>query len=193
MRSFSVVPDEPRDQLAIELIGSDQQLLMVINELLLNGPVKTFDVGVHLGSSGIGMPVSFVQASDLLIEVLHKLRPVIGKNGLKRVRKNIGDDGKELSGSQRCMAVRGPGKSESRVVIDKCDHVTPNAIEKILHCVESSTLAGSAGFVAFGFSVLGPLFPLDSLTVRAHFDGLTTHLIGLIGDDPTDGSCFWTA
>ena len=133
MRSFSVVPDEPRDQLAIELIGSDQQLLMVINELLLNGPVKTFDVGVHLGSSGIGMPVSFVQASDLLIEVLHKLRAVIGKNGLKRVRKNIGDDGKELSGSQRRMAVRGPGKGESRVVIGKCDNVTPNTIEKVLH------------------------------------------------------------
>ena len=143
MRSFSVVPDEPRDQLAIELIGSDQQLLMVINELLLNGPVKTFDVGVHLGSSGIGMPVRFVQASDLLIEVLHKLRPVSGKNGLKRVRKNIGEDGKELSGSQRRMAVRGPGKSESRVVICKCDHVTPNTIEKVLHRVESSTLAGA--------------------------------------------------
>ena len=141
MRSFSVVPDEPRDQLAIELIGSDQQLLVVINELLLNGPVKTFDVGVHLGSSGIGMPVSFVQASDLLIEVLHKLRAVIGKNALKRVRKNIGDDGKELSGSQRRMAVCGPGKSESRVVIGKCDNVTPNTIEKVLHCVESSTLA----------------------------------------------------
>src|SRR3954465_16057877 len=133
MRSFSVVPDEPRDQLAIEVIGSNQQFLMVINELLLNGPIKTFDVGVHLGSSGIGMPVSFVQASDLLIEVLHKLRAVIGKNGLKRVRKNIGDDGKELSSSQRPVAVGSPGKSEARIVIGKCDHVTPNAIEKVLH------------------------------------------------------------
>ena len=101
---------------------------MIINELLLNGPVKTFDVGVHLRSSGIGMPVSFVQASDLLIEVLHKLRPVIGKNALKRVRKNIGDDGKELSGSQRRMAVRGPGKSESRVVIGKRDDISPDTI-----------------------------------------------------------------
>jgi hypothetical protein len=99
MRSFSVVPDEPRDQLAIELIGGDEQLFVIINELLLNGPVKTFDVGVHLGSSGVGMPVSFVQAPDLLIEVLHKLRAVIGQNGLQRVRKNLGDDGKELSGS----------------------------------------------------------------------------------------------
>src|SRR5919112_319070 len=165
MRSFSVVPDEPWDQLAIELIGSDQQLLMVINELFLNRAVKTFDVGVHLGSSGVGMPVSFVQASDLLIEVLHKLRAVIGKNGLKRIRKNISDEGKELFGSQRCMAVRGPGKSKSRVVIGKCDHVAPNTIEKVLRRVESSTLAGSAGFVAFGFSALGVLFPLDSMTI----------------------------
>ena len=128
MRSFSVVPDEPRDQLAIELIGSDQQLLMVINELLLNRPVKTFDVGVHLGSSGIGMPVSFVQASDLLIEVLHKLRAVIGKNGLKRIGKNFSDETEEFSGSQRRMAVRGPGKSESRVVIGKRDDISPDTI-----------------------------------------------------------------
>ena len=163
MGSFSVVPDEPRDQLAIELIGTDQQLLMVINELLLNGPVKTCDMGVHLGGSGIGMPMSFVQASDLLIEVFHKLRAVIGKNGLKRVRKNIGADGKELSGSQRPMAVGSPGKSEARIVIG--DHVTSNTIEKVLHRVESSTLAGSAGFVASGFSALGTLFPLDSLTL----------------------------
>ena len=63
MRSFIVVPDEPRDQLAIELIGGDKQLLMVIDEFLLNGAVKAFHVGVHLGSSGIGMPVVFVQAS----------------------------------------------------------------------------------------------------------------------------------
>ena len=192
MRSFSVVPDEPRDQLAIELIGSDQQLLMVINELLLNGPVKTFDMGVHLGSSGIGMPMSFVQASDLLIQVLHELRAVIGKNGLKRVRKNISDNGKELSGSQDAWLLVAQA-SEARIVIGKCDHVTSNTIEKILHRVEGSTLAGSAGFVAFGFSALGTLFPLDCLTVWAHFDGPATHLIGLIGDNPTDGSRFRTA
>ncbi len=91
------------------------------------------------------------------------------------------------------MTVRGPGKSESRVVIGKCDHVSSDSIQKVLHRVESSTLAGSAGFVAFGFSALGALFPLDSLTVSAHFDGPATHLIGLIGDDPTNGSRLRTA
>jgi hypothetical protein len=49
---------------------------MIIDELLLNGPVKTSDVGIHLGSSGIGMPVGFVEVSDLLIEVLYELRPL---------------------------------------------------------------------------------------------------------------------
>ena len=63
------------------------------------------------------------------------------------------------------MAVRGPGKGESRVVIGKWDNVTPNTIEKVLHRVESSTLAGSAGFVAFGFSTLGALFPLVERTL----------------------------
>jgi hypothetical protein len=60
MRSFSVVPDEPGNQSAIELIGRDQQLLMVINEFFLNGPIKPFDVGIHLGSLGMGMPMGFV-------------------------------------------------------------------------------------------------------------------------------------
>jgi hypothetical protein len=34
------------------------------------------------------MPVVLMQASDFWIEVLHELRAVVGKNGLKRVRKD---------------------------------------------------------------------------------------------------------
>jgi hypothetical protein len=60
MRSFSVIPDEPRDERGVELIGGDEQFLMVINELLLNGAIKPFDMGIHLGSSRIAMPMVFV-------------------------------------------------------------------------------------------------------------------------------------
>src|ERR687897_3488311 len=91
------------------------------------------------------------------------------------------------------LAVRGPGKSESRVVIGKCDNVTPNTIEKVLHRVESSTLAGSAGFISFGLSAFGTLFPLNSLTFRSQLYWPTAHLIRCIGNDPPDGSRFWTA
>jgi hypothetical protein len=57
MRVFSVVLDEPGDQLAIKLGRSDEQLLMVINELLLNGPVKPFDVGNSFWEFWDGMPM----------------------------------------------------------------------------------------------------------------------------------------
>ena len=60
MRSFGVVPQEPGDQLAIELVGSDKQLLMVVNEFFLNRAIEPFHVGVHLGSFGISMPVIFM-------------------------------------------------------------------------------------------------------------------------------------
>ena len=60
MRSFSVVPDEPRDQSAIELIGGDKQLLMVINEFFLNGSIKPFDLSIHFGRFGIAVPMVFV-------------------------------------------------------------------------------------------------------------------------------------
>jgi hypothetical protein len=46
MRSFSFVPDEPRDQLAIEVVGSDKQLLMVINEFFLNRAIKSLHMAV---------------------------------------------------------------------------------------------------------------------------------------------------
>jgi len=69
-----------------------------------------------------------MQASDFLIEVLHELRAVVNKNGLKRIRKNLGDDTEEFSGGQRGMALSGPGKSEARVVIGKRDELTPDAI-----------------------------------------------------------------
>jgi hypothetical protein len=52
MRSFSVVPDEPKDQLTIELIGDDEQLFVIINELLLNGRVKTSMWAFILGVLG---------------------------------------------------------------------------------------------------------------------------------------------
>src|SRR5262245_21733512 len=148
MRSFSVVPQQPRDQYAIELIGADQQFLMVINEFFLNRAIKSFHVSIHLGSFGISMPMVFMQAADFLIEVLHELRAIVGEHRLKRIGKDLGDAPKELSGSQRSMALSGPGKAESRVVIGKRDDVAAKASEKILHRVKGAALSRSAGLIA---------------------------------------------
>ena len=128
MRSLSVVPDEPGDQLAIELVGDEQQLFMVIDKFFLDGSIEPFHMGIHFGSFGIGMPVVFVQASNFLIEVLHELRAIISKHRLKRIGKDLGYDGKEFPGSQRSMALSGPGKSEPGVVIGKRDYIAAHAI-----------------------------------------------------------------
>ena len=60
MRSFSVVPDEPGNQMAIELIGDKQQLFMIIDKFFLNGSIKPFDMSIHFGRSGISVPMVFV-------------------------------------------------------------------------------------------------------------------------------------
>lgn len=60
MRSLGVVPEEPGNQLTIELIGIEQELLMVIDKFFLNRSIESFHVSIHLGSLGIGMPVIFV-------------------------------------------------------------------------------------------------------------------------------------
>ena len=62
MRTLSVVPEEPGDEQAIEVIGSQEQLLMIVDEFFLNRSIKPFHMSVHLGRFGIGMPVVFVQA-----------------------------------------------------------------------------------------------------------------------------------
>ena len=122
--------------------------------------------------------------------MFHELRAIIGEHRLKWIGKDFTDEPEEFSGGKRFMALGCPGKSEARVVIGKCDHVSSDSIQKVLHRVESSTMAGSAGFVAFGFSASGGLFLLDSLTFRSKLDRAAAHLVGLIGDDPTDGSPF---
>lgn len=80
MRSLSVVSQQSGDQLAVELIGCDQQFLMVVNELFLNRPIKPFYMGIHLGGSGIGVPVIFVQPSNFFVKMLHELRAVVSKD-----------------------------------------------------------------------------------------------------------------
>lgn len=60
MGSLSIIPEQPRNQLTVKLIGIKQQLLMVVNEFLLNRAIKPFHMGVHLGGSRISVPVVFM-------------------------------------------------------------------------------------------------------------------------------------
>jgi len=71
---------------------------VVINEVFLNGSIKPFHVGIHFGRSAIPMPMVFVEPSNFLIEVLHAFRAIVGKHGLKRIEKDLGNDPEEFAG-----------------------------------------------------------------------------------------------
>jgi hypothetical protein len=81
VRSFGVVPDEPRNQLAIELIEEEQQLVVVIHQRFLNCSGKPLQVGIQLGSFRIGVPMVCV-TSYSLIEVLHEFRAIVRSTDL---------------------------------------------------------------------------------------------------------------
>jgi len=71
---------------------------MVIDKFLLKSSIEPFHMGIHCGSLGIGVPMVFVRPSKFLIEVLHELRAIVGKHGLKRIGKDLGNDPEEFAG-----------------------------------------------------------------------------------------------
>jgi hypothetical protein len=50
---------------------------MVVDELFLNCPIKPFHMGIHLGGSGIGMPVVLMESPDLKCFI--ELRAIVGE------------------------------------------------------------------------------------------------------------------
>ena len=62
------------------------------------------------------MPVVFKQCSSFFIELLHEPRAVVGKNRVKRVSKNLGEDCENLAAKR---SSRVAPESDSKVLIDK--------------------------------------------------------------------------
>jgi len=56
VRSLCIVPEEVLHQPDVELFWVKEFILMIV-KLLLDGAVKAFGMGVHLGCLRVGMPV----------------------------------------------------------------------------------------------------------------------------------------
>ena len=50
---------------------------MVIQEFLLKGSVEPFNMGIHFGCFGIGVPMGLTEPSSFLIKVLHEFGTII--------------------------------------------------------------------------------------------------------------------
>lgn len=63
MRSFRIVPDEPVKHIEIKSMNVEHFSLVIIDIFLLNRPVESFTMGVHLRSLGIGVPMREIKTS----------------------------------------------------------------------------------------------------------------------------------
>lgn len=91
-------PEEPGNQSSDRIGWRNKQILVVINEFFLNGSIKPFHVGIHFGV--LRYLMVFVEPANFLIEVLHAFRAIVGKHGLKRIGKDLGNDPEESRASQ---------------------------------------------------------------------------------------------
>ncbi len=76
----------------VSIFRGQVQVLIELNELLLDGVVKTLSVCIHLGALGIGQPTYGAITDDSLGKFSLELRSVIGQHplGLKRIA-SLGD------------------------------------------------------------------------------------------------------
>ena len=87
MDSLGVVPDEVVHESDVEAIAIKQESFVIVQKLFLQGAVESLHVGIHLGSSGIGVVVSDLEFKKLGYEVFFKFRAIVGENERDRIRE----------------------------------------------------------------------------------------------------------
>ena len=117
---------------------------MIINELLLDRPVESFDVSVHLRCLGIGMEMGEVEPSQFFGKVFLELTPIVSQNKKEIIgmRERLTAERKELGRGLRGMTFGAPSKREPRIDIFKGDDVPPTAIDEALYGIKSDEVAG---------------------------------------------------
>ena len=73
-----VVGDEPVSEFLVEEVDvGEEQVVVPVDELLLDGAVEPFGMGVHFGAFGVGPVVGEAEAGEGLVEGALELRAVV--------------------------------------------------------------------------------------------------------------------
>ena len=152
--ALGIEPGQPVQEAQIEL-GQvvEQQLLVYVQELLLDGPVKAFAVDVHFWGSREGMPVHYALSLQGMVEVLGELLAVVREhptywNGEQRLM--------ELPGHNGLLAGRvlyPQGEAEAAGQIRAGDQMTFQAIQAPLDAVPGNAVAEMLLLIALGLAV----------------------------------------
>ena len=142
MRTFGVEPHEVLHEDDIEFFWLKELVGMVVHELLLDGSVEAFTVGIHLRRLGVRVVVGEVELCELLREVLLELRAVVGEHVFERHREHHPTELEELLGSLRGMGSGAPCEAKPAVEVFKRHDVSPTPVDEALHGIEGHAVAG---------------------------------------------------
>jgi hypothetical protein len=96
VHSLGVKEDEVVHQLPVKFLRIKEKVGVKINEFSLNGFVKAFDMGVHLGSARICVVVNEMKFEKSGSKMFLEFRAVVGQNVSHRVWKDLAAKVKEL-------------------------------------------------------------------------------------------------
>jgi hypothetical protein len=161
---------------------SEQQCLVVVDELLLDGAVEALGVGVHLGGARIGVPVAQALFGQGLGKMAGKFRAVVVEYGMNRQWESGLRQSKELRGGAARMAGGGQGEAEVRVEIGEGNYIATHPVLEALDGIEGDTVAGKGRPERLGLVSPGVAAVLSALALRAQAQRALAQLAGLIGD-----------
>ncbi len=159
---------------------------MVVDEVLLNGAVETFGVGIHFGGTGVSPPVRDAVLLEFVIELSHELGAIVGQYKARCGGQEWAEGFECEGGLTAGLGTGGEGEGESAVGVNEGEQVAPDAIADADHGIAGED--GERGVVlAFGFTVFAvPMQGFASSLWRKSGGGMA-QLVGFFGDDSPDG------
>ena len=118
MRFSGVIPDQVIDEGAVERSDIGNVVLVVFEELGADGAVETFDVGIGLRVSGVGVEVLDGAAADGVDEVFFELAAVIGLDVVDDERSDAGEFFEEVGGILTVEVGVAVGEGKAAVQVD---------------------------------------------------------------------------
>ena len=119
MGALEVVPGEPAKQFEVEVgwVIEEEQVVVIVDELFLDGAIEAFAVGVHLRGFGEGVPMGEQPIGKGGGEMTLELAAVVGEHRLDGEGEYGLDQAEELGGGGTGVTAGGPGPGEVGVQI----------------------------------------------------------------------------
>ena len=185
--ALGVVEHQPVGQFLVEAgqVG-EQQVFVVVDEGLLDGAVEAFDVGVHLGGFGVGVPALDAVGVERLGKAGLELGCVVREQHLGLLRQQAQGGGECGAGVAAGFAGSGHGEGKAAGRIDEGEEVAAYSVADAFDGVHRQALQGG-GLHPLGLAGFGVAPDRAALPFGIEAAGCVAHLVGRAGDDPAEG------